>query len=309
MNERSELSQYMQALTASTIRTDTGHLAQAELLAHLRTQLPPDRQAEVQNHLLDCAQCLADFRDLHDFFAPVQEDETELSEFETKRMWRALQPRLAESAPMVVPARSRWRLPLAAAAGLLVALVPLGLLSYQLKTANQQLAAQNERAQQEKRELADQLAQRQTQTDTQLTQVQSLEQQLAQLRQPAVPQVLTPYDLLPQSLQQRSGDSQKALPPITFAQPRETALLNLTLENGDPGKAYDLELFDANNKSLWKQPAVKLNPNNGFVVSLSSDFLPSGKYRLKVFQRGAPSKQPHADYVFSVKAPVPTTKP
>ena len=309
MNERSELSQYMQALTASTTQPDTEHLAQADLLAHLRAQLPPSRQAQAQNHLLSCVQCLADFRDLHDFFAPAQEDEAELSEFEMKRLWRSLRPRMAETVPTVAPASSRWRLPLAAAAGLLVALVPLGLLSYQLKTANQQLSAQSERAQQENRELADQLAQRQTQTDAQLTQAsterQALEQQLAQSRQPAAPQVLTTYDLLPQSLQQRSGDTAKSLPAITFAQPRETALLNLTLENGEPGKTYDLELFNANNQSRWKQTAVKLNLNGGFVVSLNGDFLPSDTYRLKVFQRGTSAKQPHAEYVFSVKAPAP----
>lgn len=309
MNERSELSQYMQALTASTTRTaDIGHLAEADLLAHLRTQLPPDRQATAQNHLLGCAQCLANFRDLHDFFSPVQEDESELSEFEVKRLWRSLRPRMAETVPTGAPASSRWRLPLAAAAGLLVALVPLGLLSYQLKNTNQQLSAQSERAQQEKRELADQLAQRQTQTDaqtaTQLTQVQTLEQQLAQLRQTAAPQVLTPHELLPQSLLQR-GDTAKSLPAITFAQPHETALLNLTLENGEPDKTYDLELFDAHNQSRWKQTAVKLNLNGGFVVSLNGDFLTSGTYRLKVFQRGTSVKKPHAEYVFSVKAPAP----
>jgi len=315
MRQDSELRRYMKAIGKDTAERLGRHLNHDELIAYWQSNMTAPEREAAQTHLLRCDQCLALFRDVNDFFEPRREDEIEMSEFEAHRAWRDLRQRLHNAEVIAAPpsqsshGRPRFNLRLASAiaAGLLIAITPVGLWALRLRRENQQLAAQVQTLRQESEARiaqAENSARQQTEKDRDL--IQSLKAELAESKQP---QINAPtYGLMPLNLTQRTGEK---IAPTVIALPPGVRYftLTLTMENPEPGANYTLEIVDHLNQVVRREEGLRPDENQSFTIILPNDFLKPGEYRLRLFKRGAPRSKPDAEYFTSVKPPRIATTP
>lgn len=116
------------------------HLSEAELFALHAGQLSAAQLTRVQQHLFICIQCLRAFKEVSDFFTPLQTDEPALSNEQIEAGWKELKERLPlpKARAAGVSATRRWALPLAA--GLFIALGLAGFFVWRAQRAETQLA-------------------------------------------------------------------------------------------------------------------------------------------------------------------------
>ena len=146
MNSNGEFKQYLKALAldeSSGQGLCAAHPDEQTLIDFHQGRLRADARWEARLHLEMCAQCGERLIDVEDFLDPARAGETELSEFEIKRQWRALVGKLtfAHRAQGLNRQASHWsaarqRLPsrtvLALAAGLIITLSSSVILSVKL---------------------------------------------------------------------------------------------------------------------------------------------------------------------------------
>src|SRR5262245_61989327 len=100
MHPNGELKKYMQAIGDSFLDRPGNHPDEATLIAYFQSRLTSAERESTSIHLNNCALCEAKFEDVRDFFKPIRNDETELSEFEQHQLWRDLREKIRPELPL-----------------------------------------------------------------------------------------------------------------------------------------------------------------------------------------------------------------
>jgi hypothetical protein len=221
-----------------------------ELAAYSAAELAPERQAEIEDHLVACRDCAATLLELAPFAAaaaPAEEESNAPADFATAAAWRALRGQLPaprEETAAVAP--RRWGGAFAVlAAALLVATVALSLWTARLTTATGELRRQ--------------------------------------LAQATAPRPDVPLVYLDALTRDEGGGAAEvgALP--------EDGFFVLVLTPGDPrpGARWNLEIVDPAGQPVWASPEPLTANGYGTVrLGLSRATLPAGRYEVRLTAAG-----------------------
>ncbi|HMX26382.1 MAG TPA: hypothetical protein PKC13_12320, partial [Blastocatellia bacterium] len=272
------------------------HLSEAEMIALYQGTLP-DAEAG-KDHLTQCSECLQLWRDVHDFLAPADAEEPEAGEFELRREWKELwgsiQADLKNNQPVIAPAKAetparffnrRTALSLAAGVLLTASLSAVTLFWRQERRERleaQETAARLQTAQQELLARVGQLEQS-SPINAQLKQEQEkrqeLEMRLAELNQPQSNQPT--YELMLARNERGNAPTNSTDYNINVPASAKSYLLRISPDSAETFTAYVIELFDRQNRQVWKSERLKPK-NETLSVTVPRAYLSEGSYRLRL---------------------------
>lgn len=299
MTPQSEFRIYMKAAASQPAKVISRHLSEAEMIALYQGTLTAAATEAGNTHITQCSECLQLWRDVRDFLAPATTEEPEAGEFELRREWKDLWGRIqADQQTVVKPAATKTgrssflpRPALSLAAGLLLT-VSLGAVTLfwrqerRDRLQTQQTTARLETAQQELLARIRQLEQSgnaQFQLSEQLKQEQEkrleLETRLAELNQPQTS--LPTYELMLARNERGNAPANQPTYDISVPASAKSYLLRISPEGAENFSAYGIELFDNQNRMVWK--SERLRPENeSLSVTFPRGYLNEGKYRLRL---------------------------
>jgi hypothetical protein len=143
----SDFREALRELVDTTGPEPAGHPSHERWIAYQRGELPAEEEALLAEHLVRCRDCCDLVQAADALFGPAEEPERseEGDELATAALWRLLRPRLSPvreiSAGRVPRPARRFRLPYAAAASLLLALLGMSAWNLELRSALKTLRA------------------------------------------------------------------------------------------------------------------------------------------------------------------------
>ena len=270
-------------------------------------RLAPETAAAFEEHYLECADCCLRVE-------TAERMERGLRRLADREVRPAPAPRRVE--PVGWPLRRPMQWGLAAAAGLALALVPLGWqmrtvrdLRAELQTTRDRLA-QAERAEPDApgARLPEPTASRLTELEGELSEARRDLAAAGEERQALVAQVAEAErprgDLPILPLASSRGGADPAQPP-TLKLPKEPGLVALWVEPGDGGfPRYDVVLKNSAGTAVVKISGLALNDLGALLVTVHSASLPPGAYRLEIDGRPPGGKSVPVDrFELRVAAP------
>ena len=279
------------------------HLDTDELTAYVQGQMAEAEHQAAQSHLVQCAACLAQFKDVQAFFAPAQ-DETEAPgkkqrQADWQTVWQRVQPTRPATgfgrslASLFLSPKLAW----ATVAGLVFVVGLSGFGAWRLRQENQALAIRLRAEQGEVEKRINVLEQEKRERDLSLAsaeaQKQAYETQIAELKKP---QVNTPIHEL-YSFQQKSGEPNL---PIALPSNAKSYVLRLITENQVPYEKYKIEILDQKSQMIFSADGLQRDSTQNFAITLPQGFLKQGKYRVKLSGQMGNRSQPLAEYLLQI---------
>ncbi len=259
------------------------HPSGGRLAAYHRDELSGSEMEALRDHLSLCPECSELLLDLSGFEQLGTSAEAQRWKQRQPAVWQALQSTLAaEDRPESrAPGRRRQRtvwLPLATAAILLLMMGATLWQSLDLGRTRDQLAA-----------TVDELAR--------------AEQQIVELGEAATqlePLLDVPsFDLFPPGYR-RHGEAE---PSLAIPPQADLFVLQLHVAEARRQAEHRLRILTSEGVEVWAANGLHRTPEGTFRVALPRPFLPSGRYRLEVYDVGKPAGLPLAQYDLEIAYP------
>lgn len=292
------------------------HPTPDELMNYHSKALASADASRIEEHLLGCRECSELLLDLVRFPELDANNSHTISNSELNTAWEKTRGKLGFTADQARPnnvidftqhrrtasSKRAW-LFYAAAAVLLLALLPPGVWIVELRRENRELAARLEQSSRQNRELNDHLAERNREVESVRQALTQAEQNLAQNKttapaqssnensvptdSPAIDsQVVINVPIIELYPDERLRSDSDAAKSINL--PRQINLFTVTLNiaDGEPSANYKLEIVDRKGQQLWSGSGLQKTAENNFSVALPRRLFSSGVYRLKLYRQG-----------------------
>jgi len=226
-----------------------------------RGQLPPEQEAEFEEHFVGCAEC---------------QERLEMARGFQRGLKTTVAEDVVRTSLLAWAVKRRW---LTVLALLLVAVLPaLGFLAGS-RDARQSIEARWRRLYEGERQNATGLRQRLEESERRRNEERrDLEDRLAQVEAPAAatPLVNTPVFLLTAV----RGDTEPA-PTVDLSASR---YFSLAVDAGDDPRirSYRVTITDSRGARVFREAGLKANPLEAVLVTFPADYFKAGEYRLKV---------------------------
>ncbi len=260
------------------------HPSGRHLAAYHREELSPSEMEALRDHLSLCPECSELLLDLSGFEQLGTGAEAQLWTGRQPAVWRALQSRLEAEAveprptPEWVPGRAVLQprgLPLAMAA-LLVLFMGIAIWqTFHLRQTREQLAT----------------------TAEQLSRAELRIIEVGQVVTQMEPQLEVPsLDLFPPGYH-RSGEGETTL---TISPRASLYVLQLHVAEVSSQAEHQLRILTSEGVEVWTGSGLRQSPGGTFRIALPRPFLPSGRYRLELYDVGESSIQPLVHYDLAI---------
>jgi hypothetical protein len=322
MNEQDPLQFYLK--TAVQYRSDLpgDHLTEDQMERYYRQgKFQALDESFVHLHLTECAQCIARFKDIRDFFGPQRPDEEDTMDLDADRMWNALRFRLGPGRgrqPVVAASnRQRWPAPILIplAASLLLAvtagMVWIARLHNQQRESGREfqsertaLLAQLKDAVQENGRIRDQAEAAKKEYDQKLAEngkrSEGQPKNTSAAGLAAAPAINVPiFDVFSDQAVQRSagsGASPSGSNDIHIPPRAANFVLILNADGLARDQSYRVEIVDQSNQVIWRGSGMRQDETGNFSLLLSRSNTAPGSYRVRLYPREAAARQPVAEY-------------
>ncbi len=261
----------------------TQHPSGRELAAYHHEELSSTEMEALRDHLSMCPECSELLLDLSGFEQLGQGAEARRWTQRQPAVWQALQSNLTASETQRTPVsvasgrnvlQPRW-LPLAMAAALVLAVGAAIWLTLDLGRTREQLAV-----------AAEQLARAELRIDT--------FGQTATTMEPLL--VVPSLDLFPPGYQ-RGGEMK---PNLTVPPQADLFVLQLHVAETKSEADHRLRILTPGGVEVWAGNGLRRTPGGTFRVAVPRSFLPSGRYRLELYDVEESSTQPLAQYDLAI---------
>jgi len=304
MEKKEELRRLLREAARTLGPGPAGHLSEDELIDYQERRLDESARQRVQWHMADCRECLELFRTVDRFLRPPAGGEAVTTPEQTAEAWESFRRRTrpeTASPVAVTPAGPRrsappWLKPgLAVAAALVLVTLPFGIYTTRLRTELKARAA-DARALEAARTEVQTLTRKQKEDRDEIGRLT----QLLNVRGP-----LRPVREVTLSFTQTRGEETEPTlePPAAVG----ALVIHIRTNKATGFPAYDLVITDAHGRERLTVAAVKQDEHQNLNVQLEMEWLPSGRYTLKLFGVTPGGTRPRlAEYAFRVKAPRPS---
>ncbi|HSE18704.1 MAG TPA: hypothetical protein VLB46_16730 [Pyrinomonadaceae bacterium] len=306
MKHREEFRAYMKAANRTSDNNDEAHLSEAQVIAYCRNEMPAAEREAAEAHLVYCEQCIALFRNAHDFLDPARDDEQEITAAETDDAWRSLWPQVQPEASTSVVSgdfqRGREKkissfVPLALAASLLISLGALGWQTWRYLNERQSRRQSEEiatRLETRERELEQRLKELEQNGNNELQQEREQRRAAEAARDDLLARLseqgredIVPVFRATLSSERGSADDVR----VRFTSATKSARLRLLINKPYEFPVYTIEIADHNGRVVSKSSELRPTGDDGALSLLvNRSAFSTGGYKLRLFS-GTEKKQ------------------
>lgn len=320
INERqilTDIKKMLRTLAEKTRENSGPHPDDERLFAYYSKEMPPDEMELIQDHIVACDKCAAEVLDIAAFCAPLDES-SRLSAAESNAAWARFMARVEQSpskGPAAVPASQpswserfmAWFVPqrIAYVLGALLLLVSLFLvliyrenrtlvarLEQQNGPTAEEVALQREverarKERDEERVRSEQLEIKAAELEAQISAARNSNQNSSNDSS----SVRAIGQVVPVSVQIGPRRGTDEFTSLDVKSGKRFFTLHVFVPGGKTDRKYSFEIEALNDKKILTRDNLAIGPAGGLTIIVRTDALPSGQYRLKVYEaRGRTTK-------------------